>query len=326
MTASTLPEQGPLVSVIVACYNSARFLRPAIESVLKQTYRNLELILVDDCSTDDTVAIIEGYARDDARVRLVRRETRGGRPAVTKNTGLEHVRGRYLCFLDHDDYYHLDKLATQVRLLEANPDCVAAFHEVQLVDEGGAPLSCYLERFVSEAAAHHTPLEPDVYRCDENFFAFQVVHYAAIHTISVMIAVDRVPRDCLYFDTRYQVCDDNDLWVRLGLEGRMIYVDRILSFYRQHGTNITRNQVKVQEDMLIYMTQAFQRVQPRMGQADQDALKARIAHYYSDLGWLYRGRRETAKSVGAYLKAWQWSPAGAHLVHAAKACFAPRAS
>ena len=106
----------------------------------------------------------------------------------------------------------------------------------------------------------------------------------------------------------------------------MIYVDRILSFYRQHGTNITRNQVKVQEDMLIYMTQAFERVQPRMGQADQNALKARIAHYYSDLGWLYRRRRERAKSVGAYLKAWQWSSAGAHLVHAAKACFAPRAS
>jgi hypothetical protein len=58
-----------------------------------------------------------------------------------------------------------------------------------------------------------------------------------------------------------------------------------------------------------------------MGQADQDALKARIAHYYSDLGWLYRRRRERAKSVGAYLKAWQWSSAGAHLVHAAKACW-----
>ena len=103
MTASTLPDQGPLVSVIVACYNSARFLRPAIESVLQQTYRNLELILVDDCSTDDSSAVIaQLQSRWPGRLSVLRHARNSGLSAA-RNTLMDAAKGRYLWFLDSDD-------------------------------------------------------------------------------------------------------------------------------------------------------------------------------------------------------------------------------
>lgn len=316
----------PLVSVVMACYNSERYLRPAIDSVLGQTYRNLELVVVDDCSSDGTVSIVRDYATRDERVRLIQRTERGGRPAVTKNTALQHLNGKYVCFLDHDDYYGPDKIATQVALLEAHPDCVAAFHDVDLVNADGGLIERYLGGFPADARNYLSALAPDVYLCRPDFFVFQSIHYAAIHTISVMIARERISAGCLRFDTRFKVCDDTDLWVRLGLEGQMIYVHRSLAFYRQHATNITVDKSKSLEDAILCITENVHRMKGRMAADDYKVLKTRLADYLSDAGWMYRNKSLSLKSFAAYLAAWRWSLAPKHLVHACKAFFAPRSS
>lgn len=314
----------PLVTVVMACYNSERYLREAIDSVLGQTYQNLELLAVDDCSSDATVAIVQDYMTVDRRVRLIQRQSRGGRPAVTKNSAIEHIRGQYVCFLDHDDYYGLEKVDTLLALLEDNPDCVAAFHDIDLVDGSGAFLNRYLDGFLNEAKDHLKAVGSDVYFCDDQFFRFQSIHYAALHTNSVMIARERISSGCLQFDTQYKVCDDTDLWIRLGLEGKMIYVDRPLASYRQHGSNITRDRLGAQEDAIRCLLSNFQRMQAKGQMGDLAPLKARIAHYYSDAGWAYRRKRESGKSIMAYLQAWRWSGSPRHLVHAAKAFLPPR--
>lgn len=316
----------PLVTVVMACYNSERYLHEAIDSVLGQTYRNLELLIVDDCSSDSTVAIVQDYIAADSRVRLIQRQARGGRPAVTKNSAIEHIRGQFVCFLDHDDYYGPEKIETLLALLEANPDCVAAFHDIDLVDGSGAFLNRYLDGFVGEAKAHLQAGGDRIYFCDDQFFRFQSIHYAALHTISVMIALERISSGCLQFDTQYKVCDDTDLWIRLGLEGRMIYVDRPLASYRQHSSNITRDQLGAQEDAIRCLLSNFWRMQANGRMADMTPLKVRISNYYSDAGWAYRRKRESGKSFLAYLKAWRWSGSPRHLVHAAKAFLPPRES
>lgn len=316
----------PLVSVVMACYNSEAYLRPAIDSVLGQTYRNIELVIVDDCSSDNTVSLIREYAARDDRVRLIQRTERGGRPAITKNTALEHLKGKYVCFLDHDDYYDLDKIAVQVALLEAHPECIAAFHDVDLVNAEGALIERYLANFPSDAQNYLAPISPQVYVCGPDFFVFQSVHYAAIHTISVMIARERISAGCLHFDPRFKVCDDTDLWIRLGLEGQMIYVHRNLAFYRQHAANITVDKSKSLEDAILCLIQNVHRMKGRMKSADYTALKNRLANYLSDAGWMYRNKRRSWKSFVAYCSAWRWSMASRHLVHACKAFIPPRSS
>src|SRR4051794_7714636 len=104
----------PLVSVVIPFYKGERFLAQAIESCLRQTHRELDVILVDDASPDGCAAIAERYAQRDSRVRLVRRATNGG-IARAFNTGFDAARGEYLTRLAQDDLMHDDAVAIMAR-------------------------------------------------------------------------------------------------------------------------------------------------------------------------------------------------------------------
>lgn len=101
------------VSVIMPIYNSARFIAASIDSVLKQTYINWELILIDDCSGDDSAIIAKSYCDKDSRIKLLRLDENSG-AAVARNRGIEVAEGRFIAFLDSDDLWVPEKLDTQV--------------------------------------------------------------------------------------------------------------------------------------------------------------------------------------------------------------------
>lgn len=108
-----------LVSIIVPVYNSEEYLARTIESVQQQTYPHWELLLVDDCSTDTSAAVIAGYAAQDPRVRYIRLPENSG-AAVARNTGLEVSKGRYIAYLDADDLWFPQKLERQLAFLSQN--------------------------------------------------------------------------------------------------------------------------------------------------------------------------------------------------------------
>lgn len=317
-------SQFPLVSIIIPCFNSERYLANAIDSVLNQSYHNIELIIVDDCSTDNTLEIIRQYQAVDGRIRLFCREQRGGRPAITKNTGIDHIRGEFVCFLDHDDYYLPGKIEALLLPLLKNQDCVAAFHDIDLVDSDGNFINQYLDNFTTDAVDYIEQLNGNEFVTHENFFAFQSVHYAAIHTISVMIAVERFGKTNLHFDTGYNVCDDTDLWIRLGISGKLIFINSRLAHYRQHTNNITKNRLKVQRDVISLLENNYPRVVDKLSKTEKLNLKKRISNHYSDLGWLHRQTYNPLESTSAYIKAWKWSGDLKHLIHAAKSLFPAR--
>jgi len=102
----------PRVSVVIPCYNGKRFISDAIESVLRQTWEDFELVIVDDGSVDTSVDIIKRYLRDD-RVRLIQHDSNRG-IAAARNTGIQNATGDYIGFLDQDDLWREDKLAVQL--------------------------------------------------------------------------------------------------------------------------------------------------------------------------------------------------------------------
>lgn len=314
----------PLVSIIIPCFNSERYLAIAIESVIHQSYRNIELLIVDDCSTDNTLEIAYRYQENDDRIRIIQRTHRGGRPAITKNAGIEYISGDFICFLDHDDYYLPGKIDALLFPLLNNPECVASFHDIDLVNSEGKFLSQYLDNFVNDANDYLDNKNGIEFITHSNFFAFQSIHYAALHTISVMISVERFGRKNLSFDTRYNVCDDTDLWIRLGLAGKIIYVNRRLAHYRQHTNNITTNKLKVQQDAISLLERNYPRVAEKLSKYERLKLRKRISDNYSDLGWLHRQTYNPRKSVAAYIEAWKWSREAKHLVHALKSFFPTR--
>lgn len=128
-------EASPLVSVIIDNYNYAQYLPEAIASVLNQSYRNFELIVVDDGSKDNSREVIESYS--DQLIGIF--QPNGGQGSAL-TTGIAHAKGEIICFLDSDDYFHKDKLAKVVAGFQAHPEWVQISHCHLLVDRQGSPL------------------------------------------------------------------------------------------------------------------------------------------------------------------------------------------
>ena len=134
-------EAMPLVSVVMPAYNVSRFLRQAIESVLSQTYRQIELIVVDDCSTDDSLQIMREYEQKDARVHVLAGETNQG-VARARNRGIQAATGKYIALLDSDDVWVESKIERQIELLlEKGADI--AYGAVDFVDENNRRIKTF---------------------------------------------------------------------------------------------------------------------------------------------------------------------------------------
>lgn len=111
-------ETGPLVSVIMPAYNASPFLKAAMDSVARQTVKNWELFVIDDCSRDDTFSLAQQLQGDDPRIRVLRNEVNMG-VAKTRNRGIALAKGQYIAFLDSDDIWHPHKLERQLEKMEA---------------------------------------------------------------------------------------------------------------------------------------------------------------------------------------------------------------
>ena len=122
-----------LVSIIMPNYNSGRFIAESIESILAQTHENWELILVDDCSSDDSVKVIESLITDDKRIKLIKLAENSG-PAIARNRAIKEAKGRYIAFLDSDDLWHPDKLSKQLSFMKEQ-DVSLSFTGYDRIDE-----------------------------------------------------------------------------------------------------------------------------------------------------------------------------------------------
>jgi len=121
-----------LVSIITPVYNSEKYIKTCIDSVIEQTYPNWEMILVDDCSPDNSRKIILDYAQKDHRIIYQRLKENGG-AGVARNVGIQMSQGRYLSFLDSDDFWHPEKLKKQIEFLKDN-DIGAVYSQYYIYD------------------------------------------------------------------------------------------------------------------------------------------------------------------------------------------------
>ena len=103
----------PLVSIIMPCYNAERFIAQSIESVMAQTFASWELLITDDCSADNSVAVVKKYCAKDKRINLLESKEHHG-IAVTRNMSIQRAKGRFIAFLDSDDIWKSDKLERQI--------------------------------------------------------------------------------------------------------------------------------------------------------------------------------------------------------------------
>ncbi len=130
----------PLVSVVIPCYNMEPYLAQTLESVIHQTYQNLEIIIVDDGSKDRTAKVAQEYEIRDPRVKLLVQANKGA--SAARNHGLDHATGKYIALTDGDDWWAPTKIAKHVAHLESNPDVAVSYSATQFVALDGKLLHC----------------------------------------------------------------------------------------------------------------------------------------------------------------------------------------
>lgn len=164
------PLDKPLVSVVMPNYNGARFVEQAIESVLAQTYQNFEIIVVDDCSTDNSADMIKKKCAGDIRLHLVTLDKNKG-VANARNVGIKEARGEYIALLDNDDLWENDKLERQVAAAEQGADIVYCSYD--FIDEDNNTIKRAF--IVPERTDFDSMLSSNVISCSTGFFKAELL-------------------------------------------------------------------------------------------------------------------------------------------------------
>lgn len=204
-------DSKPLVSVVIATYNMAEYLPLAVQSALDQTYRDLEIIIVDDGSTDETPTILDRRWSEDPRVRLITQENQG--QTAAKNRGIAAATGKYVAFLDADDQWVRDKLEKQVPRFGDSPKIAVVYSDQRYIDEYGAPL-------------HRRGLEYPEGLITEQLLVDNFVNFSSA------VVKREVLEEFGGFDATLPMSIDYDLWLRISTGYEFRCVNEVLVDYR----------------------------------------------------------------------------------------------
>lgn len=264
----------PLVSVIIACYNQSRFLGDAIESALGQSYRQLEIIVVDDGSTDASSQVAAKYSG----VKLIWQENQGLSSA--RNAGLEASSGDYLVFLDADDRLLPDAVKAGVNCLEFRPECAFVYGHYRLIKPDGLPTSTSQGRCPKE--------EPFLDMLRGNFIG---MHATVMYRRAAFDSVEA-------FDTSIAACEDYDLYLRITRNFPVYCHGNVVAEYRQHDSNMSSDAGLMLKTSLHVLGSQWKYV--RGNRQAQAAYRAGIRNWQE-----YYGRR-LMKVVRARAEAREW--------------------
>jgi len=230
----------PKISIIIPAYNSSLFIKRALDSVLRQTWADWELLVIDDCSTDDTREIVASYAQKDPRVKLLTTERNSGGPALPKNIGLENAQGEYVAFLDHDDEWMPEKLEKQLQAFENSKDDMLGIVScgANLINSKGECFSTYNPKDIQVGF-------PDVLLRNP------------IYSNSSVLMKKKVVDNVGQRDTNMKYSEDWDMWIRVCKNDYKIYfINETLFNYHFHGANVTKstkdNLLKVRDAEYVF--------------------------------------------------------------------------
>lgn len=210
-----------LVSIVVPVYNAEKFLAETIETVLNQTYENWELLLVNDCSKDNSLGIYEKYKKD-KRIIWHNQEKNGG-AALARNKGIELAKGQYICFLDADDLWEKEKLEKQVKFMQDN-NCEFAFTGYEFADENGKPNG----KKVSVPSTIN-------YK--------QALKNTTIWTSTVMFDMRKLSKEDIYMPNVRRGQDTATWWKVLKKIKCAYGLNEVLSFYRRTNESLSANKL-----------------------------------------------------------------------------------
>lgn len=212
-------KANPFVSVIMPVYNSESFVEKAVRSILNQTYKNFEFIIIDDASTDNTLSILKKLKKKDRRIILIQNKENLG---VTKslNKGLELAKGKYIIRMDADDWAYPKRFQFQVELMESHPEVVVSGSYIEICDN--SLKTKYIRK----------------YHLDDANIRKHIFRYSPFaHPATIWIA--KIMKKERYRET-IPTCQDYELYFRIGKIGKFMNLDKPLLKLRMHERSISR--------------------------------------------------------------------------------------
>jgi glycosyltransferase involved in cell wall biosynthesis len=291
-----------LVSVVIPAYNCAEYIGATLESVLAQSHRPIEVIVVDDGSTDGTDAVVRGF-----REAVYIRQPNGG-PAMARNVGIRRATGPYVAFQDADDLWTPEKLSRQLAIMESDPQIGLVFGDMKNFS----------------GVEDHEPTMFEKYRLGEPFFGHAYLVLGAVEKLvrmnfmptGTVIARKAVLSSVGLFDESLRRAEDWDLWLRIALRYRIGYTSQVVMLRRLHHFNVSKESeamsiaaLQVLEKLKINDSDALSRVSANVG--------AQLRNGYRNLGYFYLRQFALKKARGALMRSLAFGVDGRALLYLA---------
>ena len=260
----------PFFSVIIPLFNRENFITPTIQSVLNQTCSDFEVIVVDDFSTDNSVAVVEAIS--DSRVRIIKQPFNQERGAA-RNKGFEESKGKYICFLDSDDFFKPNHLATFFAEIEKRNEPKCLFFSNSYMDDGKSKYK--KEVPLLKDCKKEVPLLKDY-----NVFEY-ILHYT-FHPARTCVHRDVI--NDFKFDASISGIEDLDLWLRIATKYDVIQLQEYTSIYNLHDEQYTFSDSKRHEKELVNFKTVFNKTELK-GKLPQEQINKHFAqsHYFISL-------------------------------------------
>jgi glycosyltransferase involved in cell wall biosynthesis len=278
-------ERIPRVSVVIPAYNSAPSLRGAIQSVLDQTYRDSEILVIDDGSTDDTECVVRSFGD---RVCYLKQENRG--VSAARNHGIKVSRAPYVAFLDSDDLWLPGKLAEQIPLLDRDPEVGLVYSDWAVVSEENVLEPSYLSNL----------------HAGSGYVFNELLQSGFILTSGTVVR-----RSCLDevgdFDEALSITQDYDLWLRICYRWKIALVNKPLLIKKSRDGSLSSNLLKTATERIALFEKVL-RTFPDMTPRSRRLVKHQLAINYWDVGYDHYDRmlfKEARKNFASSL-AYDW--------------------
>lgn len=257
----------PMITVITPTFNRERFIGEAIESVMKQTYDNLEHFIIDDGSEDNTKELVENYQKKDGRIHYFYQENQG--QSAARNIGLKHARGDYICFLDSDNYWFLNKLEKSLTGFQKYPETDILYGDCVAVNEAGDVIS---RKGMKRHSGYIAPL-----LLRDNFVS-----------MNTSMVRKRCFEEMGGFEAKDRLSEDYELWLRFSSKYRFYYLPEYLAYYRVMENQISsdkKSRFKANETIILNFLEKYQTsVTSAEARKGLCAFYTRKARYYASIG------------------------------------------
>lgn len=288
----------PQVSIVIPSYNSEAYIRETLDSILGQTFRDFEVLVVDDGSTDRTCDIVATYG---ISVRLITQKNSG--VCAARNRGIEQARGQYICLVDHDDYWFPHKLSRQIEKLQEHPDVGVVFSWFQYweADSDG--------RFPNPSSIDLSKYPDGVSEKYSGWIYHEFLLDCWMQTSTATFRREVFER-CGTFDESLPFGEDWDLWIRISRQYQFLMLERPDTLYRQHaqqGNRVVRP-IDYRTRLLSNSVEKWGLNSPDGRGLPKEVFNRQLSKYHAEYGRHQLQAGNLSRALHAFWKAWRRNP------------------